>query len=93
MADRTSAGLFGRIFEVLAKTPTDEHKKIAAEIFELAGDYDFDYREMNAGEACIVLELAVKGIDPNYPEDGETMLFKGEEGFEGVDNAKNTKSV
>ena len=78
MADRTSAGLFGKIFELLAKNPTDEHKAIAKEIFAETGDFDFNYYQMYADEALMKLGLARKGVDPRYPEDGETILYGNE---------------
>lgn len=76
MVDRTSAGLFGKIFELLAKNPTDEHKKIAKEIFDETGNYDFSYYQMYADESLITLGLAEKGIDPEYPEEGEVIIYK-----------------
>ncbi len=75
MADRTSARLFGKIFELLAKNPTDEHKAIAKEIFAETGDYDFSDYQMDADEPLIALGLAKKGIDPEYPEDGEVVIY------------------
>lgn len=75
MADRTSAGLFGKIFELLAKNPTEEHKIIAKEIFAYTRDYDFSNYQMDADDALVTLGLAVKGIDPKYPDDGETIIY------------------
>jgi hypothetical protein len=75
MADRTSAGLFGKIFELLAKNPTDEHKAIAKEIFAETGEYDFSNYQMYADEPLIALGLAKKGIDPKYPEEGEVIIY------------------
>lgn len=75
MADRTSARLFGKIFELLAKNPTDEHKAIAKEIFAETSDYDFSNYQMDADEPLIALGLAKKGIDPKYPEDGEVVIY------------------
>ncbi len=80
MTDRTSAALFGKIFELLAKNPTDEHKAIAKEVFAYTGDYDFSYYQMDADDALMALGLARKGIDTRYPEDGETILYGNDEG-------------
>jgi hypothetical protein len=75
MADRTSANLFGTIFKLLAKNPTDEHKEIAKEIFAETGDYDFSNYQMDADEALIALDLAKIGINPDYPDEGETVIY------------------
>lgn len=80
MADRTSAGLFGKIFTLLAKNPTDEHKKIAAEIWPETNEYDFSSSQMYCDDALIALDLARNGIDPRYPEDGVTLLYGPKEG-------------
>ncbi len=75
MADRTSARLFGEIFELLAENPTDEHKAIAKKIFAKTNDYDFSYYQMDADESLIALGIARKGIDPKYPQDGEVIIY------------------
>ena len=75
MADRTSAALFGKIFSLLAKNPTDEHKAIAKEIFSYTGEYDFNNYQMEVDKELIILGLAKMGIDPKYPEDGETVIY------------------
>lgn len=66
MADRTSAGLFGRIFEMLAANPTDDHKKFAIEILSMRHDFDFSVYQMEADEALLALDVAEQ-----YEEDGE----------------------
>lgn len=76
MADRTSAHLFGTIFRLLAKNPTDEHKLIAREIYDLTGDYDFSNYQMDADEELITLGLARMGVDPEYPQEGEVVLYE-----------------
>lgn len=80
MADRTSAALFGKIFELLAKNPTDENKKIALEIWPFRSEYDFNEYQMDADDSLQILGLAKIGIDPRYPEDGETVLYAGYDG-------------
>jgi hypothetical protein len=80
MADRTSAGLFGKIFELLAKNPSDEHKQMAKEIWPMTSEYDFSEYQMYADDALLTLGLAKKGIHPRYPEDGETMLYANMDG-------------
>ena len=45
MADRTSAEVFGRVFKLLAESPTDDRKALAARLYAMASDYDFmDYQ-------------------------------------------------
>ena len=78
MADRTSAGLFGQIFEILAQNPTDEHKEIARRIYQLASGYDFSDCQMDADDACLALGIARRGIDPEYPDDDECILWPGD---------------
>lgn len=75
MADRTSARLFGRIFELLAKNPTEEHKRIAKEIFSETRDYDFNNYQMNVDDELIKLGLARRGVDPKYPDEGEVIIY------------------
>lgn len=79
MADRTSAELFGTLFELLAENPTDEHKAIARRMFDLSGRYDFSEYQMEADEACVTLGLARRGIHAEYPEDGEVVLWPGDD--------------
>lgn len=81
MADRTSAGLFGRVFELLAKNPTEEHKQMAKEIYEFTGEYDFSPYQMSADEACLTLGIARMGVNPEYPRDGEVALWPDDEGY------------
>lgn len=80
MADRTSAGLFGKIFELLAKNPTDEHKTIALEIWPMTQEYDFNKYQMDCDDALVALGLAYEGPDPNYPEDGNTIIYGPKQG-------------
>lgn len=76
MADRTSAGIFGKLFNLLAENPTDEHKGIAKQMFNEIGNYDFSEYQMYADESLIKLNLAHKGVDSKYPEDGEVIIYK-----------------
>jgi hypothetical protein len=58
MADRTSASIFGQIFDLLAKNPTDEHKEMAKQIWPLRREYDFNDYQMDCDEALVKLDLA-----------------------------------
>lgn len=62
MADRTSAGLFGKIFEYLAKNINKNSIEFANELFEMTYDYDFNTYQMYCDDALIKLGLA-KEID------------------------------
>lgn len=75
MADRTSASLFGKIFDLLAKNPTEENKAIAAEIYPMRNGFDFSDYQMYCDESLIKLGLAKMGINPKYPEDGEVVIY------------------
>ena len=76
MADRTSARVFGRIFELLAKYPTEQNKQIAKEIFSMTVDFDFSNCQMYADNSLIALGLARLGVDPDYPLEGEVIIYE-----------------
>jgi hypothetical protein len=64
MTDRTSAGLFGRLFETLAanlavQPPAvrDERKRLAAKFLAMARDYDFSRCDMDADDELRALGL------------------------------------
>ncbi len=80
MADRTSARLFGKIYEMLAENPSDEHKAMAKAIWPLQWEYDFSEYQMDADNALVTLGLAKLGIDPKYPDEGEKMLYADVDG-------------
>jgi len=75
MADRTSAELFSKIFNLLAKNPTEENKIIAAEIYSMRNAYDFCDCQMYCDESLIKLGLVKMGINPDSPEDGEVVIY------------------
>jgi hypothetical protein len=81
MADRTSAALFGMLFKLLAEEPTADRKLMARRVWCMKheGGYDFSDRQMESDAALMALGLARKGINPDYPEDGEVVLY-GPEG-------------
>lgn len=84
MSDRTSAAIFGYVFELLAENPSEEHKAIALKLynFYVAQDYDFSPREMYAGEACLNLGIAKLRVDKTDITDKGILVFPGETGFE-----------
>lgn len=59
----------------LASDPTPQHKKWAHELWERRHDHDFHSSEMRCDEELVVLGLARRGLDPDYPEDGEKWLY------------------
>lgn len=76
MADRTSAELFGKVFEALAKAKagTLTEKTIgdlAAEFWALTHDYDFSEYQMDCDDALIALGLARMVVDVRERDDIE----------------------
>lgn len=70
MADRTSAAIFGKLFELLANNPTKDNKELANEIYyELIDQYDFSTYQMCADDALISLGLAQMSLDPEFPNE------------------------
>ena len=78
MADRTSAELFGILFEVLAQNPDEGSKALAKQFFELSENYDFSYDQMGVDEALITLDLAERSIDT---EGNEQIRYFGEASY------------
>lgn len=82
MADRSSAELFGEIFTYLASQPkTAERDSFATRMWDLTGNYDFNAYQIYADEALVTLGLARRGVDPEHPDEGKTLLYKGDRGF------------
>lgn len=76
MADRTSAEIFGNVFTYLASQPqTPERDAFASKMWECHRDYDFSDYQMGADNALLKLGLARYGIHPDYPEEGEVLLY------------------
>jgi hypothetical protein len=77
MADRTSAEIFGRVFNYLAKSPqSQERDNFAKFMYKATNDYDFDQCQMGCDKALVALGLAKHGINPRYPEDGEVVIYE-----------------
>lgn len=76
MADRTSAAIFGMLFEKLASDPTPQHVEWAKWLWEQQSSYDFSPYQMSVDAALITLGLAHRGVDPEYPNDGEVMRYE-----------------
>jgi hypothetical protein len=79
MADRTSAGLFGEFFCLLAADPTDQHVKWARDLWRNTLEYDFSPCQMGCDEALSTLSLARRRVDPRWPDDGPVWWY-GPEG-------------
>lgn len=77
MGDRTSAGIFGDIFIYLASQPkSPERDAFALEVwYQSQGNYDFSNDQMGADKALVELGLARRGLDTDYPDDGEVLLY------------------
>jgi hypothetical protein len=75
VADRTSAALFGAFFARLSKNPDERNRELATWLLEQSRSYDFSECQMDADDDLIALGLARRGIDPDYPDEGETVLY------------------
>lgn len=74
MSDRGSAEIFSSMFTMLAEDPTPQHRALARRLWTSSQHYDFHPMQMECNEALIRLGLARRGIDPEYPDEGETTL-------------------
>lgn len=83
MSDRSGAYMFGRVFKLIAEhvPPGAERDTLAAEFWREQRDYDFSPNQMDADEALATLGLARRGVNPDWPDDGEVWLY-GPEGDE-----------
>lgn len=81
MADRTSAAVFGMVFEELAKAIDGEFdpKKLAKKLMKESQGFDFNSCQMGCDKALLKLGVAKMGIDKDYPEDGKRVLYLGED--------------
>ena len=61
MSDRNSAEIFGAIFNMLAESPTDEHKAMATQLWSMTNGYDFHPYQMYADDALMKLGFAKQG--------------------------------
>lgn len=63
MADRTSAEIFGSIFEKLSEEPDTANVQFVTWLWEMAGRYDFSDCQMECDEALVKLGLATTSED------------------------------
>jgi hypothetical protein len=56
------AGIFGKIFKLLAHDPIT-NKELAKDVWDLTHDYEFDYFVMGCDSALELLELAERDSD------------------------------
>jgi hypothetical protein len=77
MADRSSAYLFSRIFQLIDQHVQDAttRKKLALEFWKEQDSYDFSPYQLECDEILLKLGLARLGVDPDYPKDGETIFY------------------
>ena len=76
MADRTSCEIFTKLMELLGNRDQWDSKELALEIWNFSRDYDFAPVDLDCDEELLKLGLAKRGIDPEYPEDGEQTLYR-----------------
>ena len=79
MSDTNAAIVFGEIFRYLAENPTEDRKVIAKKIVEFKRSLDFSGADMCAEEAMLALGIAKMGVREWCPDDGEVVLFEGED--------------
>jgi hypothetical protein len=76
MADRTAADIFGKVFDILAKTdPSIEICDAAEKIWDQMAHYDFQARQLNCDDdSLIALGLAKlvssKTLHEKFPNEG-----------------------
>lgn len=76
MADRSAAYLFGSVFELIdAHVPEEKRKKVALDFWNRSRDYDFSPYQMGQEDVLQRLGLARRGVDPDWPNDGETWIY------------------
>ena len=75
MADRTSASIFAKVFEYLAEDNSEKARDFARKFYADSQEYDFNAYQMYCDDALLKLGLAKQGVHPDYPEDGETILY------------------
>lgn len=80
MSDRTSASLFAEMFTIVAEyVPEPQRDEVARRLWKLTRDYDFSPYQMYADEALMKLGLARRGVDSDWPNDGEVVLYGPED--------------
>jgi hypothetical protein len=77
MADRTSAGIFGDLFNRLATKRGAWVKGEAQWLWKQSEGYDFTPDQMDADEALVKFGLAKREPNPKYPEEGPVTLYLG----------------
>ena len=81
MADRTSARIFGMVFEYLAKDPSIEGVEMAEYMWKESRNYDFSPYQMYCDDALITLGLATEIYDDEVEQ--EIVIYKGDERWSG----------
>ena len=76
MADRTTAALFGKIFNLLSENPDQRAKQIAIEIWGERTEFDFCEYQMYCDEALIKLGLAKRVSDEEADDQDEVSTIQ-----------------
>ncbi len=85
MSDRSSAYIFGRVFELIDKhVPKGKRFTQARRFWTMSLEFDFGPSDMHADPALKRLGLARKGLSPDYPEEGPITIYLGEVGWRGA---------
>jgi hypothetical protein len=77
MADRSSQWIFAEVFTMIAKyVPKKKQPEAAEAMWKLSMEFDFSPGDMEVDDILIGWGLAKKGVDKDYPDEGEITLFK-----------------
>lgn len=80
MADRSSAWIYGRVFEMIVRAVEPKRQKAEARrAWKDMQEFDFAPDDMHAEKALLKLGLAKKKVDPQFPEDGPMIVYYGED--------------
>ncbi|EYF02635.1 hypothetical protein [Chondromyces apiculatus] len=79
MSDRSCAEIFGRVFNILAEKPTEDHKQVARKVWAECEACGFTPDQMYADDALATLGLARVGEDPRHPEHGDVWFYGPEQ--------------
>ena len=85
MADRSTAALFGRIFDYLAESNTPRSRAFAREVWWIMedGGYDFSRRQMEADDALVTLGLATRHAAADGVDD-DSVAYAGDDDGPGL---------
>jgi hypothetical protein len=75
MSDHSSAEIYREIFRLLASDPTPQHIKWSHKLWKQSQQFDFGPDMLHIEKELKKLGLCRKGLNHDYPEDGEIWLY------------------